>query len=49
MGYLLDSGSPYRSWFPFGLGTGVENPVQGNRLDCHCLLHETEEELTAAF
>src|SRR5712691_3011524 len=49
VGYLLDSGSPYRLWFRFGFGAGVNNPIQGNGLDCYGLLHETEEELAAAF
>ncbi|PYT28703.1 MAG: hypothetical protein DMG57_13770, partial [Acidobacteria bacterium] len=42
-GYLLDSGSPYRLWFLFRPGFGVKNPIQGNGLDCHSLLHEPEE------
>ena len=49
VGYLLDSGYPYRLWFPFDLGAGVKNPVQRNRLDSYRLLHEAEEELAAAF
>ena len=49
VGYLLDSGSPYRLWFRFGFGSGVNNPIQGNGLDCYGLLHEAEEELVAAF
>ena len=42
VGYLLDSGSPYRLWFRFGFGSGVNNPIQGNGLDCYGLLHEAE-------
>ena len=31
-------------WFRFRRGFGVKNPIQGNRLDCHRLLYEAEEE-----
>ena len=48
-GYLLDSGSPYRLWFGFRLGSGVENTIQGYWLDRHGLLDEAEEKLAAAF
>ena len=47
-GYLLDSGSPYRLWFLFRPGFGVKNPIQGDGLDRHGLLHEPEEKLAAA-
>src|ERR1700687_230826 len=46
-GYLLDSGNPYRLWF--GLGFGVKDPIQGNRFDYDCLLHEAKEQFAAAF
>jgi hypothetical protein len=49
VGYLLDSSSPYRLWFGFGFGSGVKNPIQGNRFDGYGLLQEAEEELAAAL
>jgi hypothetical protein len=48
-GYLLDSGSLYSLWFRFRLGSGVKNMIQGYWFDRDGLLHETEEELAAAF
>jgi hypothetical protein len=48
-GYLLHSGSPYRLWFRFGLGSGVKNPIEGNWFDRYSLLHEAKEDLAAAF
>jgi hypothetical protein len=46
-GYLLDSGNPHRLWL--GLGFGGKNPIQGNRFDYDCLLHEAKEQLAATF
>jgi len=37
MGYLPDSGSPYRLWFRFGVGSGVKNPNKGTKLDVESL------------
>ena len=48
-GYLLDSGSPYRLWFRLGLGLGVQDLFQGNRLNCDSLLCQAEEKLATAF
>jgi Family of unknown function (DUF5670) len=48
-GYLLHSGNPNRLWFRFRLGFWVKNPIQRNRLDCHRLLCEAEEELATAL
>ena len=50
-GYLLDSGSPYRLWFGFGLssGGGMDDPIVGYGIYSHSLLREAKEELAAAF
>src|SRR6266496_1101475 len=46
-GYPLDSGSPHRLWFGFGLR--VNYPVMGNRIDGHSLLRQTKEELASTL
>src|ERR1039458_395461 len=49
-GYPLDSGSPYRLWFGFGLRGGrVNYPVMGNRIDGHSLLRQTKEDLASTL
>jgi len=34
-------------WFRFGLGTGVENQIEGNGFDGNRLLHEAVEKFAA--
>ena len=49
-GYPLDSGSPYRLWFGFGLRGGrVNYPMMGNRIDGHSLLRQTKEDLASTL
>src|SRR5215831_13817791 len=48
---LVSYPDPSRSLFGDTFSTWLrgENPLQGNRLDRHGLLHEAEEKLTGAF